>query len=166
MFSYFSFRDFPIRCFPFRCFPPNPLMPTDFDFILFIVYIVVHIATDRGFHAENFRKYRDTSSYQDKDLDSPRQIEPLLFLQNEPVPLGSSFVDDRTALASTQRPKRGVYVAFLLTIIFVLLAWITHYKSPCSSLITSVLSVIIGVPELIIHSIVLCGSCYVSCERT
>ena len=82
------------------------------------------------------------------------------FFENEPVPLASSVVDDLTTLGST------IYLTSLILIVFVLLAWITHYHAPCSSLITSIFSTITGLPVPLIHSLALCGSCCLWCERT
>ena len=86
--------------------------------------------------------------------------QQILFFQNEPIPLASSIVDDLTTLAS------AIYIITLILIVFILLAWITHYNAPCSSMITSILSTITGLPEPIIHSVALCGSCCMWCETT
>lgn len=86
--------------------------------------------------------------------------ESIDFFENEPIPLASSIVDDLTALGST------IYILSLILIVFILLAWITHYNAPCSSIITSIISTITGLPEPIIHSVALCGSCCVWCEHT
>jgi hypothetical protein len=88
------------------------------------------------------------------------KTEPLLFFQNEPVPLASSVVDDLTTLAS------AIYIISLIILLLLLLAWITHYNAPCSSIITSILSTITGLPEPIIHSVALCGLCCIWCEKT
>jgi hypothetical protein len=115
-------------------------------------------------HARIFRRHPENPLHNVNLLDSSSilttQTEPILFFQNEPVPLASSVVDDLTTLAS------AVYIISLIIIVFVLLAWITHYNAPCSSIITSLLSTITGVPEPIIHSVALCGSCCMWCETT
>ncbi|CAF4635733.1 unnamed protein product [Rotaria sp. Silwood1] len=125
--------------------------------------------TKQGFyhyhdHSQIFRKYRHISLHNESHLNlslkSSTKKESISFFKNEPVPLASSVVDDLTTLAS------AVYIISLIIIIFVLLAWITHYNAPCSSIIASILSAITGLPEPIIHSVALCGSCCMWCERT
>ncbi|CAF3766322.1 unnamed protein product [Rotaria sordida] len=142
-------------------------MSTGFNLILFVICIFLLIRTNQGFHyhrSQISRKYRHISLYNDShinsSLESSTKIESNLFFQNEPIPLASSIVDDLTTLAS------AVYIISLIIIIFVLLAWITHYNAPCSSIIASILSTITGLPEPIIHSVALCGSCCMWCERT
>ncbi|CAF1455952.1 unnamed protein product [Rotaria sp. Silwood1] len=136
-------------------------MSTGFNLILFVICIFLLIRTNQGFHhhhrSQIFRKYRHISLHNDShlnsSLESSTKIESNLFFQNESVPLASSVVDDLTTLAS------AVYIISLIIIIFVLLAWTTHYNAPCSSIIASILSTITGLPESIIHSVALCGSC-------
>ncbi|UJR38309.1 hypothetical protein I4U23_030979 [Adineta vaga] len=106
-----------------------------------------------------FRKARGITS-SDDSIQNSAETDKISFFQNEPIPLSSSLVDDLTTLAST------VYIISFIIVIFILLAWITHYNAPCSSLITSILSTITGLPEPIIHSVALCGSCCVWCEKT
>jgi hypothetical protein len=134
---------------------------------LFVICIFFSIHTNQGLnrhHSRIFRRHRDGSQHNVSLLVSssvsPTRTEPVLFFQNEPVPLASSVVDDLTTLAST------VYIISLIVIVFVLLVWITHYNAPCSSVITSILSAITGLPEPIIHSVALCGSCCIWCETT
>ena len=86
--------------------------------------------------------------------------ETLHFFENEPVPLSASVVDDLTTLAS------AVYIVTLLIVVFILLAWVTHYNAPCSSMVTSLVSTVTGLPEPIIHSVAFCGSCCLWCEGT
>ena len=102
----------------------------------------------------------EDESLADVPLVTSTLIEPSRFFRNEPVPLASSVVDDLTALASV------VYALSVVILVFIFLAWITHYHAPCSSVITSVLSTITGLPEPIIRSVALCGSCCVWCEST
>jgi hypothetical protein len=133
-------------------------MHAGFGLFLFVVYICLPAQTNQDFrrhYSAIFRKRRNVP------LDvSSKLTEPILFFQNEPVPLASSVVDDLTILAS------AVYIISLIVCVFVLLAWITHYNAPCSSIITSVLSTITGLPEPIIRSVALCGSCCIWCEGT
>ncbi|CAF3988605.1 unnamed protein product [Rotaria sp. Silwood2] len=143
-------------------------MFTGFNSILFVICLFVLIQINQGSHRHHqsqiFRKYRHISLHDDNhhnsSLESSTKKESILLFQNEPVPLASSVVDDLTTLAS------AVYIISLIVIIFVLLAWITHYNAPCSSVIASILSTITGLPEPIIHSVALCGSCCMWCERT
>ena len=102
----------------------------------------------------------DDESLAHDPLTTSTPIEPSRFFRNEPVPLASSVVDDLTALASV------VYALSVVILLFIFLAWITHYHAPCSSVITSVLSTITGLPEPIIRSVALCGSCCIWCEGT
>lgn len=94
------------------------------------------------------------------DDDNSSENRTVVFFQNEPIPLASSIVDDLTTLAS------AIYIVTVILVVFILLAWITHYNAPCSSMITSILSAITGLPEPIIHSVALCGSCCMWCETT
>ncbi len=142
-------------------------MHAGFGLFLFVICIFIPIQTNQGFHrhySQNSRKHRDISSYDDSLFDSSSVLlsktEPLLFFQNEPVPLASSVVDDLTTLAS------AIYIISLIILLLLLLAWITHYNAPCSSIITSILSTITGLPEPIIHSVALCGLCCIWCEKT
>lgn len=139
-------------------------MHVGFVYILFVICIFLPIQTNQSLHRHHpriFRRQGESALSNDTlfDLSSTRP-EPIVFFQNEPIPLASSIVDDLTTLAS------AVYIIFLIIIVFVLLAWITHYHAPCSSIITSLLSTITGLPEPIIHSVALCGSCCVWCETT
>lgn len=138
-------------------------MFTGFNISSFIICTCLLIQINHGFHHHfhNIRKYRHIYANTDNNLNGSSAItESTRFFQNEPVPLAASVVDDLTTLAS------AVYIISLIVIIFIILAWITHYNAPCSSLITSVLSTITGLPEPIIHSVALCGSCCMWCERT
>jgi hypothetical protein len=138
-------------------------MHIGFGLILFVICIFLLIQTNQGLRRHRsriFRRHRESSSHDDSFVDSSTRAEQLLFFQNEPVPLASSVVDDLTTLAS------AVYIISLIVIVFVLLAWITHYNAPCSSIIASLLSAITGLPEPIIHSVALCGSCCLWCETT
>jgi hypothetical protein len=142
-------------------------MHAGFGPFLFVICIFLPLQTNQSFpryHSGNSRTHRAISSHDDSLLDpsivSSTVSEPNLFFQNEPIPLASSVVDDLTTLAS------AVYLIFLITVIFILLVWITHYNAPCSSFITSILSAITGLPEPIIHSVALCGSCCIWCEST
>ncbi|CAF1341180.1 unnamed protein product [Adineta ricciae] len=110
--------------------------------------------------AHLFRKIRSVSSFGVDQADNSTSDGSTNFFQNEPIPLPSSLVDDLTTLAS------AVYIISFIIVIFLLLAWITHYNAPCSSLITSALSKITGLPESIVHSVALCGACCVLCEKT
>lgn len=138
------------------------------EFFLFtILSSLPFIQNNQNFYRyqpQSIRKHRHISLHDDKpvnsSLESSNRIEPFLLFQNEPLPLASSVVDDLTTLAST------IYVISLIIIIFILLAWVTHYNAPCSSIITTILSTITGLPESIIHSVALCGSCCVWCEKT
>jgi hypothetical protein len=138
-----------------------------FGLVLFVISIISSTRTNQVLYRQPsriFRRHRRSSANDISLLDSSSILstttESLLFFQNEPVPLASSVVDDLTTLAS------AIYIISVIIIIFVLLAWITHYNAPCSSIITSILSTITGLPEPIIHSVALCGSCCVWCETT
>ncbi|CAF4256911.1 unnamed protein product [Rotaria socialis] len=143
-------------------------MSTGFNIFLLFICIFLRIRTNQGFHhdhrSQNFRKYRHIpihdATHLNASLASSTIIEPIQFFQNEPVPLAASVVDDLTTLAS------AIYIICLIVLILIILAWITHYNAPCSSVITSILSTITGLPEPIIHSVALCGSCCLWCERT
>jgi len=138
-------------------------MHVGFGLVLFVICIISSIQTNHVLarhRSRIFRRHRESFPYDVSLLDSSTTTEPILFFQNEPVPLASSVVDDLTTLAS------AIYIISLISIFFVLLAWITHYNAPCSSIITSILSTITGLPEPIIHSVALCGSCCVWCETT
>jgi hypothetical protein len=142
-------------------------MHVGFSLFLFVICTFLSIQVNQGLqrhHPRIFRRHHDSSRHNVSLLASssvsPTRTEPILFFQNEPVPLASSVVDDLTTLAST------VYIISLIVIVFVLLVWITHYNAPCSSVITSILSAITGLPEPIIHSVALCGSCCIWCETT
>lgn len=135
-----------------------------FDFfLLFICSILFVQSIQRSYHFQQ-RIFR-----RDIDVDfipislsstTTTTTKVLLFFQNEPVPLAPSVVDDLTILAST------IYIISIMIVILVFLAWITHYNAPCSSMITSILSTITGLPEPIIRSVALCGACCVWCETT
>ena len=138
-----------------------------FGLVLFVTCVISWIQTNQVLYrqpARIFRRHRRSSGNDINLLNSSSILsttaESLLFFQNEPVPLASSVVDDLTTLAS------AIYIISVIIIIFVFLAWITHYNAPCSSLITSILSAITGLPEPIIQSVALCGSCCVWCETT
>ena len=138
-------------------------MYAGFGLFLFLICIFLAIQTNQSFRRHRskiLRKHRDIPLDDDGLFDSSTITESNLFFQNEPVPLASSVVDDLTTLAS------AVYIISLIIIIFIVLAWITHYNAPCSSIITSILSTITGLPESIIHSVALCGSCCIWCEKT
>jgi hypothetical protein len=136
-------------------------------FIFIVICIFLSIQINQGLHRHHsriFRRHRDSPLHDGSLFNSSSilstKTEPILFFQNEPVPLASSVVDDLTTLAS------AVYIISVIILVFVLLAWITHYNAPCSSVITSFLSTITGLPEPIIHSVALCGSCCIWCEAT
>lgn len=130
----------------------------------FVLIVFSSIQTNEALyqqHSPIFRRFiHDDSSAEDVSLHYSITTEPARFFQNEPIPLASSIVDDLTTLAS------AIYIISLFIIVFIFLAWITHYNAPCSSMITSILSTITGLPEPIIHSVALCGSCCVWCETT
>lgn len=131
-------------------------MHTSFVLLLFLFGTMLIEKTN-----QELSPYRDVSSNND-DADKIllSSIRPVRFFENEPVPLSSSLVDDLTTLASV------VYVLTLFVIVFILLAWITHYNAPCSSMVTSLVSTVTGLPEPIIHSVAFCGSCCLWCEGT
>ncbi|CAF1330671.1 unnamed protein product [Adineta steineri] len=130
-------------------------MYAGFGLFLFIICFILLTHINQSFH-----HHSHDDIFLDRILISSTNVEPILFFQNEPIPIASSVVDDLTTLAS------AIYIISFIIIIFILLAWITHYNAPCSSLITSILSTITGLPEPIIHSVALCGSCCVWCEKT
>lgn len=132
-------------------------------FVCFVfIWIFSSILALHDRHSPIFRRFihDDLSTENRTFLSSTTTTELVQFFQNEPIPLASSVVDDLTTLAS------AIYIISLFIIIFIFLAWITHYNAPCSSMITSILSTITGLPEPIIHSVALCGSCCVWCETT
>ena len=142
-------------------------MYVGFGLFLFVSCIILFVQTNRHLHIRYHRLFRRHLVHYPLDgrltdsLPIPsRHIQPTLFFQNEPVPLSPSVVDDLTILAS------AVYIISLVIVIFILLAWITHYHAPFSSVITSVLSTVTGLPEPIIRSVALCGTCCIWCETT
>lgn len=143
-------------------------MHIGFVLILFVIYVFLLIQTDQTsrYHHQHFlisRKHLKRTIDDDDDafitLPTPG-LNPNIFFQNEPTPLDTSVVDDLTTLAS------ATYIISVILIVFLLLVWITHYHAPCSSIITSLLSAVTGLPESVIHSVALCGSCCVWCETT
>ncbi|CAF0719100.1 unnamed protein product [Adineta ricciae] len=137
-------------------------MYSDFSVFLFVIFIFLprQSIQENSDQVHLFRKIRSISSFDIDQADNSTSDGSTNFFQNEPIPLPSSLVDDLTTLAS------AVYIISFIIVIFLLLAWITHYNAPCSSLITSALSKITGLPESIVHSVALCGACCVLCEKT
>ncbi|CAF0870986.1 unnamed protein product [Didymodactylos carnosus] len=101
-----------------------------------------------------------TYTRKNKSTQTQKVSAEKIFFDPEPVPISPQIVDDLTTLAAF------FYSIILFGIVFTCLTCCTHFDAPCSSFFLTIVQTFTGLPEPVLRSVLLVGSCFKYLEKT